>query len=662
MVRGRLPISARVASLVVPICFILVLNAHFSNFEGVWQAIRRAHSWSGQVLQPVDNQTSFIAPPINQARTPQGWLKRQDYKAAQEVMDFVKPNAQRLVARVFDPLVIVIKGSNRYSNPSLAHSLAIWREILSRHIYAFLIGLSLLLGVVTLVMHYLVWNEWPDSGENKSSITTKILPVAHGLDAYKLIASNKAHMLSIAWDRSVVLYRFNLSSQSYTTLIIHNEGSPYYCWPITCAAIDDTGTCIALADTAGSVVLHNVVERRASKIVTLQPWEKPVLFSMFTTSRTNPATSLIAVLPGGSLSIVNVRTAEVTFCLRLSFDVLSARLFLPESGPEVITASQSGELNVVPLIDGTAAQKLDLALNSDWDGPVKSLVAIDSLDLCAVVQDRKVSLMDMNTRLLVHQFQVPHMVPGSLRVLHSSPRRCQLCQALAVHSFSLAFTLEDRKACAVHSFSLKSDDYNSNICLRPISDDHSSCQTFKLATASHYDVPNPGAWESTNDDMLIGVRRAKPPIKTNPDKLRDASSASSTATSTALTETATTLSPLIRQSLRSPVGGNPSPHHPALSWEIWALSAATGELSTLTLPVRDDARTAVGKPVLYAADVGPLARLGKRTVAVALGNALWLVTAGGERIEEAEEAGGGDVLRDGRMRRAGVGAKKKKKG
>jgi hypothetical protein len=665
MVRGRLPISARVASLVVPICFILVLNAHFSNFEGIWQLVRRAHSWAGQTLKPADNHTSFIAPPINQARTPQGWLQRQDYKAAQEVINFVKPNAQRLVARVFDPLVIVIKGSNRSSSPSVAQTVAIWREILGRHIYAFLIALSLLLGVVTLVMHYLLWNEWPDGGESRPSITTKILPVAHGLDVYKLVGSNKAHMLSIAWDRSVVLYRFNLNAQCYTTLIIHNNvDSSYYCWPISCAAIDDTGTCIALADTTGSVVLHNVVERRESKRVTVQPWEKPVIFSMFRVSRTTPATSLIAVLPGGLLSIINVRSAEITFCLRLSLDILSARIVISEAGPEVMAASQSGELSVVPLIDGTTMQTLELALDSNSDGPVRSLVSVDSLDLCAVVQDWKVSLVDINTHLPVHQFEVPGMIPGSLRILHSPPRRCQICQALAVHMFSLAFTLEDRKTCAVRSFSLKSDDYNSNICLRPTTDDPSSCQTFKFATASFYDVPTPGVWESTNDDMLIGVRRAKAPTKPTTDRRpRDASSVTTTATPTAL-------SPLMRESLRSPPrggGGPPSAaHHQPLAWEVWTLSAATGELTTAPLPGRrDDPRAvAVGKPVLYAADAGPLARLGKRTVAVALGNVLHLVTAGEKRIEEAKEVdfGVGRRGRDSRMRRAGPGAKRKKKG
>jgi hypothetical protein len=67
--------------------------------------------------------------------------------------------------------------------------------------------------------------------------------------------------------------------------------------------------------------------------------------------------------------------------------------------------------------------------------------------------------------------------------------------------------------------------------------------------------------------------------------------------------------------------------------------------------------------VLYAADAGPVARLGKRTVGVALGNALMLVTAGGERIEEAEEGGlvGVERGRGARGRRMGVSAKKRKK-
>jgi hypothetical protein len=332
-----------------------------------------------------------------------------------------------------------------------------------------------------------------------------------------------------------------------------------------------------------------------------------------------------------------------------------------------MVASQTGELNVVPLTDDSTAQPLDLALSGDWDGPLRSLVAIDALDLCAVVQDRRLSLVDVHTRLLVHQFQVPDMVPGSLRVLHSSPRRCQLCHALAVHTFALSFTLEDRRACAVHSFSLKSDDYNSNICLRPISDDHSTCQTFRLATASHHDVPNPGTWESTNDDMLIGVRRAKPAAQPTTDQQRRSPPA--TATSTALPAAANTLSPLIRQSLRAPTRGTPpSPHRTPAPWQIWTLSTATGELSTLPLSVnsgaRDNLRAAGSKPpVLYAADAGPVARLGKRTVGVALGNALMLVTAGGERIEEAEEGGlvGVERGRGARGRRMGVGAKKRKK-
>merc|ERR1711981_673841 len=82
----------------------------YESGNSLWSLL---HSVRPMFASHPGNNAPFIAPPINQARTPAAWLRIQDYRYAQEVLHYVKPTAHSIIARVYDPVVLVLKQSNR---------------------------------------------------------------------------------------------------------------------------------------------------------------------------------------------------------------------------------------------------------------------------------------------------------------------------------------------------------------------------------------------------------------------------------------------------------------------------------------------------------------------------------------------------------------------
>jgi hypothetical protein len=237
-------------------------------------------------------------------------------------------------------------------------------------------------------------------------------------------------------------------------------------------------------------------------------------------------------------------------------------------------------------------------------------------------------VVDLKTHSTVYTLPTRAIRSSTLRLLSSQRRECLVCRSRAVHSVSFVYTRGVESTCVMRTFTA-GDEHNSLICLRPhTSGEEKSCKGFLDATETIHHIEEPGSWEATGGQAVIGIR-----------KLVAMSNSSIIATGKHLM-TDTDTSVRRRQSFfRRPqldqarplsalnVVAKP-PLHESEEWEVWTLSSS-GEFSSIRLQDAPDADSE-----LFVASTGPIARLGKRSVAMAFGNLIKVVTLGHERFEE----------------------------
>ncbi|KAK5020305.1 hypothetical protein LTR16_004021 [Cryomyces antarcticus] len=114
LVQGKMPFSTRIAGSAVMVTFVMGLNWHYFDNENqaqtVLQFLRKL--WRQRRLSAA-LMPAPVPPPMNRTRTPTAWLKMQDYDTAKEIIQFIRPQAHSLIARIYDPLIIVLHGADR---------------------------------------------------------------------------------------------------------------------------------------------------------------------------------------------------------------------------------------------------------------------------------------------------------------------------------------------------------------------------------------------------------------------------------------------------------------------------------------------------------------------------------------------------------------------
>jgi hypothetical protein len=657
LLQGQLPFSSRIAFPAVFICFILGLNIQFSDSDSLGRIIvQTLMDLRGQLKQSLPESLPAFAPSVNQARTPQTWLRLQNHKTAEEVIKFVKPNGHTIIARIYDPLAIVLKGSDRSLISSRSITLPFLWQNVNRHIYPFLLTIIFAIGVVTLLMQYLLWNEMLDDDDegvhSKSSLAIKRLPHAHGLDVFRMAVSGKCHVLAVDYSRHTSIHYFNRGSQTWSMIPLPTFNLPIPFWPNSFLAIDDTGTYAAFANSDGWIAFWHMQQRKLIQFKQLPHWnQRPLVFQLISLDPSTPAkVALVVVLPDGQITMLNIQDKS---------EPINERILGPGKGSlshGIIARTPNGIFAIVSSLhhgmyiitlsigDTEILSMSDPRLLNMKNDRVKYLTAAPNLSIIAAVRDQNADLIDLSTRLLLHRISLPGINTKSLRVLHSIPSICQTCQSAAVRSISLVYTEFTTKDCVMKTFTAGTNEVNSSICLRPTTNSEGTCQGLYAATESNYRVTSPGQWEATNEQVVIGIRSSVFTDKSNVNTETNANSyvpissfsrKNSASTSFLSRSTqALTYRYSDTQKLRPPQSRTPQAGTAATkstrdstdAWEVWSLSS-TGEYDVAQLFIDIDTD-------LYVARAGLLLPLGKRSLAVALGNVIQVVTAGSERIEE----------------------------
>lgn len=249
VLQGRIALSTRIAGTIVMLGFVIVAQWHFLETAN-------ARSPAGLFRLFLKTGIPEVSPSpyaeIHQARNPKSWLRLQDHETAKEVINVIKPWAHSYVARVYDPVIFVLKGANR--NPSAGTRLfpdAV-HDFAHHQITPFIVTVLILVALVRLLMNYLLWDEMAEArGEydmdDEPLISVKNLVNGHDLDVARLAAAPDSHVISVGLDRRIRVWNLRYDFASH---MVSRPRSPLESpFPVLAMAVDDYSNWLAILST-----------------------------------------------------------------------------------------------------------------------------------------------------------------------------------------------------------------------------------------------------------------------------------------------------------------------------------------------------------------------------------------------------------------------------
>jgi hypothetical protein len=242
---GETALSTRIAGTIVLIGFVLIAQAHYVS-EGPGQWLNQLVSWSWRAASGTPKPTLLVD--VHQARSPTSWLRLQDHETAREVIRVIKPRAHSYVARVYDPLVFVLKGSNRTPDASEPLFLPALYDFLHHRIPQCLVWLLTVLAALRLFTEYLIKDQSKDGPghhpDDEPLLSVQTMSKGHMLDVAMLAASPGGQLVSVGLDRSIQVWDVPAGSRS--RVLSDPEVPLENPFPVLSMAMDDGGRWLAL--------------------------------------------------------------------------------------------------------------------------------------------------------------------------------------------------------------------------------------------------------------------------------------------------------------------------------------------------------------------------------------------------------------------------------
>jgi hypothetical protein len=648
ILRGNLPVSTRISGTIVMIGFVLIAQWHFFDHESPMQtASRLTHSLWGDHKAPV-LQSSFLSTEINQARTPTAWLRLQDHKTAQEVIQVIKPTAHSYVAQVFEPLIFVLEGSDRNATEAgIRPFLPAAYDFAKTQITRFIMTVLFIGAVVSLLMNYLLWgeddaglDEYDDQAEEESLLAVKSLSNGHRLDIMMLTAAPEGVIVSVGLDRQLVVWDIRQDAKAYR---VDTRDVPNL-FPIYAVAVDDHAGRLAILSANGELHIWDIRRRRWSAHTQMAVQSRPLVFN-FASSKADADISIMLVRPCGSLSEVFIHNESSIAVLDMNIyngSIARSILYYDSGQLALLSVSRDDRLSIASSsAQGWTNQGLDV------DG-VTSVVALPALKAILAVSTDIVRLVDYETHAVMHTFGPIKSKPDSVCCFYSL-KKLPNCGNNAMDSFSLIYTDRESEDCILQTYIPARD--KDVLCINPSrgSQDLPIC-LWNDAVTQTYRTESPGIWEVLPIGAVVGIRKTITPA--NP-KSSGFKSQSSRSASTGLRKRSHS-----RPSSTSP--SSTSTEDP--TWETWLLTAK-GERFSVPLCDSSSAPSSAGagpEVELLVNEPGPITRVGQRSIAVGFGNVLKVITVGHERFT-VEDTASDDLAKRSRRRRRdrdGAGGKR----
>ncbi len=309
VLHGKTDVSTRVAGTFVRLGFVLIAQWHFFGDGNIPTPLSRLFSTS----VPAAPKSSLLVE-VHQARSPTSWLRLQDHETAREVIHVVKPWAHSYVARVYDPLVLVLKGSDRTPSTAEPVLLPAVYDFFRHQSIPFAVSVLVVAAAVRILMNYLLWNELADSkaeydSEDEPLLSAKTVDGVHTLDVVMMSASSDGLIVSVGLDRLIQVLDIRDRVGIRTHVVAADPtGVMEVPFPVTAMAIDDSSNWLAILSSHG-VSFWSLTEQCWGPTVAVDLCgQRPAAF--FTTTRKDGRLSVVVVRRNGTMAELWPDTGE----------------------------------------------------------------------------------------------------------------------------------------------------------------------------------------------------------------------------------------------------------------------------------------------------------------------------------------------------------------
>ncbi|KAK4103901.1 hypothetical protein N658DRAFT_234782 [Parathielavia hyrcaniae] len=696
---GETAMSTRIAGTIVLIGFVLIAQAHFTS-EGRRQWLDQLFSLSWRASTGTPRSSLLID--INQARSPTSWLRLQDHETAREVIKVIKPRAHSYIARVYDPIIFVLKGSNRTPDTKEPRFLPAVYDFLHHQVPRFIVGLLTMLAALRLFTNHLIKDQLKDgSGSNHPDdeplLSVRSLRGGHSLDVAMLRASPAGQVVSVGLDRAIQVWDVRSGSRSR---VPSNPDVPSENpFPVLGMALDEKSKWLALVSWR-KVFLWDTEEQRWAGLwdVDLGGHRPEAVF--FVTKAPAMGPTLVLVRRNGMGLEIQIESGEPRDFLICKTPLVWAVSFTEKGNAQqtppiaILTASRKNCIHLVRQ-QGKEWKSSEVKLEGDPGAKdIHSLLPISALSMYLIGRSQSVDLVNLHSSTIVHTFRTEMMRPRTLKQISlTRPQQPGLA------SLTLAYTGADTGDLVIHTYTREAD----NDTIRTVSPaERRGHNPWKQTTETTKHIANPGSWEALPTGSIVGVRRIQPPPSSTPitplapgpgflRKRTTTSSSSTTTTANSNTNTNTNTNTnstsetfaqhaqrweawVLNLDLNLNLQTNPSPKSPLFETrpldETDARDAdKAGDDNDEMMIMMTAAATATARQHLMISELGPMTRLGTMSVAVAMGDVVKVVSVGHEHFDEhgrgAGSLGLGMGMGDGMVQVVvpmGVGSRRKKVG
>lgn len=401
------------------VCFLVTLNMHFLENQSPLRTVLSLSEMvsAGLTIRGSEGLTRRAAPimPINVARTPTSWLKLQDQLTGKELIRIVKPGAYRMVAKAYDPIFFVLRGSNRSKIPSMLPNLASVIDIsaITGHLQGFILTIIVVIAGVTLLMNYLLMKyiaEDMSDGLTENDgplLTCQTLYEGHSLDVVMLTSSARGVVVSVGLDRRIVVWKMKMKGQVPSKDIIRPTCAEHSLWPVMSIALDEKGEWLAIAPRVGRISFWHIGEATFKGSIAVDlAGHQPSAFFFEPGKRGSPEQGprLIILRQNGWLSEICIHTGQAGHHRICTGVVVSSShgVFTPRLPLRIVTACQRGRIFVTSKSAGDwHSQQLNtfeqpmIPPMLEAGGDASTVLPLSALGMIVVSRSCNVDLVDL---------------------------------------------------------------------------------------------------------------------------------------------------------------------------------------------------------------------------------------------------------------------------
>lgn len=662
VLQGKLGMSTRIAGTTVMFGFVLIAQWHFFGDEGLLGKLLRLYRGADPEQGPGGARSSPLED-IHQARSPTSWLRMQDHDTAREVINIIKPSSYSYVARVYDPLVFVLKNSDRTPHGKEPTLLPAAYDFIHHESARFVVIIVVVIAALRLLTNYLLWEDDEDlkdqnEPEDSPLVSIKSMARGHGMDVILLTASANGLVVSVGLDHTIRAWSIRGTGTSY--VIASGDEAAAAIFPVIAMAIDEKSRWLALLSRPkraahARVSFWNLRDRVWGPSVQADSCRHRPVALLFDPGATCDEPGVLVVQQDGSLTEIMAhesteRQAGAIFpgqltCARMlarkGMERSAARFVCrPEQGlhgdtadrgtpaghaestshASILAVSRHGEVHLASR--GRGAWRCSrLAIDGREEVGAHVIEVLPALDLFVVAAEDRVHLISGEEGLVLQTFETEKMVSRRMRCAYTCH---QLSQAgpVGLTSFTVGYVEASSGDCILQTL-VPRDDCDAIFLQTPRERRNNDWCTWDTARETRRRVAEPGVWDIVPDGSAVGIRYKAPKSRVR----RDSGSTG----------------------LRNRHGRRAPEPDPLEGWQVWTVSWAGREGNEWQRLVKEGEQ---GEHLLVT-ELGPKARVGLNALAFGFGDMVKLVIIGGQvRLDEGGLDGSGEAwMRTGSRRR-----------